>query len=127
MLLKDTFSDTILVDLFPRSQIKINVSVLQSDGGERAAAINAITLALIDAGIPMKDLITAAQSAYVDFVPVLDSNRSELQVQPPEMLLAVTISDNNVVMMQHDRRINMTSLRPLSERADRKSACRERV
>ena len=32
------------------------MQVEQADGGERSAAINAATLALIDAGIPVKDI-----------------------------------------------------------------------
>ncbi|XP_015521248.2 exosome complex component RRP41 [Neodiprion pinetum] len=43
------------VELYPRSQIDVFVEVLQSDGSDYCAAVNAATLALIDAGIPIKD------------------------------------------------------------------------
>ncbi|XP_063994621.1 exosome complex component RRP41 [Diachasmimorpha longicaudata] len=73
---------------FPRSQIDIFVEVLQVDGSDYCAAINAATLALIDAGIPIKDyaigctvtLPDASQSYDQSEVPgigVLDANNLE--------------------------------------------------
>ena len=44
----------IQLDLIARSQIDIFVEVLQVDGSEFCVAVNAATLALIDAGIPIK-------------------------------------------------------------------------
>ena len=46
-----TFEAAILTELYPRSQIDIYVEVLQADGGNLCACINAATLALIDAGL----------------------------------------------------------------------------
>ena len=40
-----------MTELMPRSQIDVNLVVLQSDGGVRAAAMNAAVLALADAGV----------------------------------------------------------------------------
>ncbi|KAL4599001.1 hypothetical protein ACB092_11G095100 [Castanea dentata] len=57
------------------------VQVLQADGGTRSACINVATLALVDAGIPMHDLVTSCSSGYlnstrllvtVGFLPKLD-------------------------------------------------------
>lgn len=42
------------LELYPRSQIDIFVEVLQVDGSDYCASVNAATLALIDAGIPIK-------------------------------------------------------------------------
>ena len=42
------------LELFARSQIDVFVEVLQVDGSEFCIAVNAATLALIDAGIPIK-------------------------------------------------------------------------
>jgi exosome complex component RRP41 len=62
MHLKQTFDAAILTNLYPRSQIDIFVEVLQSDGGNYCASVNAATLALIDAGIPMKDFVCAIKT-----------------------------------------------------------------
>ena len=46
----------------------------QADGGTRCAAINATTLALIDAGIPMSDFVVSCAAGYIDGTPLLDLN-----------------------------------------------------
>nr|KAF6395764.1 exosome component 4 [Molossus molossus] len=57
--LRQTFEAAILTQLHPRSQIDIYVQVLQADGGTYAACVNAATLAVLDAGIPMRDFVCA--------------------------------------------------------------------
>lgn len=42
------------LELFAKSQIDVFVEVLQVDGSDFCVAVNAATLALIDAGIPIK-------------------------------------------------------------------------
>ena len=48
-----------MTSLYPRSAISIFVEVLQADGGDYAVCVNAATLALIDAGIPIRDVCCA--------------------------------------------------------------------
>uniref|UniRef100_A0A673K1V1 Exosome component 4 n=1 Tax=Sinocyclocheilus rhinocerous TaxID=307959 RepID=A0A673K1V1_9TELE len=57
--LKQTFEAAVLTELYPRSQIDIYVKILQADGGNYSACVNAATLALVDAGIPMRDYVCA--------------------------------------------------------------------
>ena len=54
MQLRHAMEAIIQLDLIARSQIDIFVEVLQVDGSEFCVAVNAATLALIDAGIPIK-------------------------------------------------------------------------
>ncbi|XP_017877921.1 exosome complex component RRP41 isoform X1 [Ceratina calcarata] len=53
--LKHAMEAIIHLELYPRSQIDIYVEALQVDGSEYCASVNAATLALIDAGIPIKN------------------------------------------------------------------------
>eukprot|EP00826_Nyctotherus_ovalis_P043953 TRINITY_DN4697_c0_g1_i2.p1 TRINITY_DN4697_c0_g1~~TRINITY_DN4697_c0_g1_i2.p1 ORF type:complete len:132 (-),score=30.78 TRINITY_DN4697_c0_g1_i2:128-523(-) len=55
-----------------RSQIDVHIIVLQNDGGYKAAAINAVTLALVDAGISMKDLLVSSTAGFVESKCCLD-------------------------------------------------------
>lgn len=75
--IKATFEPVVQLSLYPRSQISISVQVLQSDGSLLQAAINATTLALIDAGVPMTDYICAITCALHDNTPLLDVNSLE--------------------------------------------------
>ncbi|KAI9651828.1 MAG: Exosome non-catalytic core component [Trizodia sp. TS-e1964] len=57
--LQKAFSSTLLMNLFPHSLISISLQILSQDGSLLAACLNAATLALIDAGIPMSDYLVA--------------------------------------------------------------------
>jgi len=56
---------------YPNSEIEVHVQVLQSDGGALPAAINAATLALIDAGVAMRDFVVGCSVAYIQRTPLL--------------------------------------------------------
>lgn len=60
--LKQSFEHVIMTQLFPRSQFDIFIHAIQEDGGVLPAAINATTLALVDAGIPLRDMLVACVS-----------------------------------------------------------------
>ncbi|TFB05527.1 Exosome complex component ski6 [Trichoderma ghanense] len=89
--------------LFPHSTITVSLHVLSQDGSLLAALINATTLALIDAGIPMTDYITActagSTSSYAagddSADPLLDLNTQEEQELP--FLTVATLGDSDKV------------------------------
>jgi exosome complex component RRP41 len=110
LLLKQTFEAAIMSHLFPRSQIDIFVQVLQADGGTRCAAINAATLALIDAGVPMKDFVVACAAGYVDGTPILDLNYMEDSSGNPDLPIAIFPKTNKVTMLQMDSKLPLDTL-----------------
>ena len=61
-----------MLEKYPKSQIDLQVFVLQADGGYRSAAFNAVSLAFMDAGIAMKDFLTATTAGLLQNVAVLD-------------------------------------------------------
>mmetsp|Transcript_15095 Transcript_15095/g.27275 ORF Transcript_15095/g.27275 Transcript_15095/m.27275 type:complete len:296 (-) Transcript_15095:257-1144(-) len=82
-LLQKALSASILLHLYPKSKISVTVMVLADDGGRLEAAINASTLALMDAGIPLKDMVCACSAgrwnAGGSDEIVVDLNRREIQ------------------------------------------------
>lgn len=62
--LKHAMEAIIHLEIYPRSQIDIYVEALQVDGSEYCASVNAATLALIDAGIPIKVIYKTKQIFY---------------------------------------------------------------
>lgn len=76
--LQKTFEHAIIVEQYPRSQIEIFVEILQQDGSSVSAAINAVTLALINAGIPLRDMVISCTLGLMDNKTVLvDLNNAE--------------------------------------------------
>lgn len=71
---------TVLLQLYPKSRIQVTVVILADDGGRLCAAINAASVALVDAGIPMKDLLCACSAGYAGGstdTTLIDLNRQE--------------------------------------------------
>ena len=58
--LMQTFSSLILLDKYPKSSIDVYVTVLSADGGEVAAALTAVSLALAHAQVEMHTLVAGA-------------------------------------------------------------------
>lgn len=54
-----------------RTQIDIYLHVIQSDGGVLPVSVNAASLALVDAGVAMSDLVVACSAGYLDGMPVM--------------------------------------------------------
>lgn len=61
-----------MLESYPRSQIDLQICVLESDGSYKSAAFNAVSLALMNAGIAMKDYLVATTSGLMGNVAVLD-------------------------------------------------------
>lgn len=74
---KEAFEAVIMKELFPRSAIDIFVEVLQADAGSRTACLNAASVALVDAGVPMKGIITSVAVGKADGQLVLDPMKEE--------------------------------------------------
>mmetsp|Transcript_5865 Transcript_5865/g.12759 ORF Transcript_5865/g.12759 Transcript_5865/m.12759 type:complete len:272 (+) Transcript_5865:155-970(+) len=61
-LVKKAMEATILLHLYPRSRISIDIVILADDGGRLCAGINAATLALVDAAVPLRDMVCACSA-----------------------------------------------------------------
>ena len=91
-LLKQMYEQVIITSLYPETLIDLRVQVMQDDGSVTAAVINACTLALIDAGIPMIDIVSAAQGGFLDGTMIVDMNKDEENVG--------TVFNVNMAIMQ---------------------------
>ncbi|WFD41992.1 Exosome non-catalytic core component [Malassezia psittaci] len=104
--IRNTFESVVHTHLYPRSQIDVVVHVMQQDGGVLPAAINACTLALMDAGIPMSDYVAALTCGLYGSTPLLDLNLTE-QSDLPFVTLAVQPRSGKVPLMLLDTRIHI--------------------
>ncbi|CBY32963.1 unnamed protein product [Oikopleura dioica] len=113
--LKKTFEATILTTLYPRSAISIFVEVLQADGGDYAVCVNAATLALIDAGIPIRDVCCAVSCgvAIKDNVAysLLDLAYSEESARIPTIVATGMPKTGEMVFFEVESRLHMDYLR----------------
>jgi len=77
-IMKQALEPSILMDKLPKCQISIHAVVLEGDGAELSAAITCASLALVDAGVEMIDMVSASSAAMLsDNNVVLDPNAQE--------------------------------------------------
>uniref|UniRef100_A0A2N9F4Z1 Uncharacterized protein n=1 Tax=Fagus sylvatica TaxID=28930 RepID=A0A2N9F4Z1_FAGSY len=105
LVIRQTMEACILTHLMPRSQIDIFVQVLQADGGTRSACINAATLALADAGIPMCDLVSSCSAGYLNSTPLLDLNYVEDSAGGPDVTVGFLPKSDKVTLLQMDSKL----------------------
>lgn len=74
---REALEGVVMEALYPRSAIDVFVEILQADAGSRVAGINAASVALADAGIPMRCLVSAVAVGKIDGEVVLDLNKDE--------------------------------------------------
>ena len=58
--LRVSFENMIFEETIGKSEIDVIVTVIQGDGSAKSAIFNAVTMALMDAGISMRDLVVSA-------------------------------------------------------------------
>lgn len=104
-VIRSVFEGVILTKTLPRMQIDIYVQVLQDDGGALVAGINAASIALVDAGIPMIDLVVSCSVGYVDGLFVVDLNTSEGGADGPELVMAVLGHSGKVASFHMESRM----------------------
>ncbi|MCS7121486.1 MAG: exosome complex exonuclease Rrp41 [Archaeoglobaceae archaeon] len=117
---KEVFEAVIMKELFPRSAIDIFVEVLQADAGSRAAGINAASVALIDAGIPVKGIVTSVAVAKVDGQLVLDPMKEEDYYGEADLPIAFLIRNGkieSITLLQMDGRMTKDEIKRVIELA----------
>lgn len=98
-----TFEKNVMLQLYPRTLIDIQIHVLQQDGGIMGALINGITLALIDAGIAMYDYISGVSIGLYDTTPLLDLNSLEENAMSSITLGVVGKSEKLSLLLVEDK------------------------
>jgi exosome complex component RRP41 len=101
-VIKESFENVIISENFPKTQIEIFVEVLQSDGGTRCAAVTAAAVALADAGIPMKDLISAVAVCKIDGKMAVDPGKEEDNFGESDMPIAFSPRTGDLLLYQMD-------------------------
>jgi exosome complex component RRP41 len=111
---REAFELVVMKELYPRSGIDIFVEVLQADAGTRAACINAASVALVDAGIAMKGIVTSVAIAKVNGEIVLDPFKEEDNYGEADMPFAFVIRDGEIKsigLLQMDGKLSYDEIR----------------
>ncbi len=99
-VIREALEPVVITEEFPRASIDIFLEVLNADGGTRTAAVTAASLALADAGIPMRDLVAGVAVGKVSGVLVLDIDEVEDMHGEADMPVAAAPSLGLVTLLQ---------------------------
>ena len=101
-VIREALEPTIMSEYYPRSTIDIFIEVLQADAGTRCAGITAASLALADAGVPMRELVAGCAAGKVDGRVVLDLSDVEDKQGEADLPVALLPKSNMVSLLQMD-------------------------
>lgn len=99
-VIREGLESVVFTQLFPRTGIDIFIEVLQADGGTRTAGLTAASLALADAGIPMKDLVIGVAVGKVNGVLVVDINEAEDEHGEADLPIGIAPNLGEIVLFQ---------------------------
>ena len=98
----DALESVVLLELYPRSKIRVEIEVLCAEAGTRCVGLTAASVALADAGIPMTDLVVSVASGKVNDVVVCDLNKEEDNYGEADLPMGVLPNSGELVFLQMD-------------------------
>ena len=101
-ILSQALDYVIFTEQFPRTSIDVYIEVLQADAGTRCSGLTAASVALADAGIPMKDLIVSCAFGKINGKVVLDLFKDEDFYGEADVPMAIVPRTEEVVLLQMD-------------------------
>jgi exosome complex component RRP41 len=113
---------SVFLDDFPKATIDVYVDIIQADAGTRTAAINAAAVALADAGVPMRDMVSSVAVGKIDGTYVVDLAGKEEDASDCDLPIAYMPNQDKITLLQMDGSISKEDIKKLLELA--KSACR---
>ena len=99
---KDALESVVLLNLYPRSKIRVNIEIISAEAGTRCVGLTAASVALADAGIPMTDLVVSVASGKINDVVVCDLNKEEDNYGEADLPMGILPNTGELVFLQMD-------------------------
>jgi len=109
----------VFLEDFPKATIDVFIEILQSDGSTRVTGLNAASLALAVAGVPMKDLIAACSVGKIDGKLIVDLNGKEDNNSEIDLAFAMMGTKKKVTLLQMDGIVTREELAKLIKLAEK--------
>jgi len=101
-VIREALEPAVFLEYYPKTAIQVYIEILQADGGTRCAGITAASLALADAGIPMRDLVVACAAGKTDGKLIVDLMDTEDKVGEADVPVAFMPNLNAITLLQMD-------------------------
>lgn len=104
-VIKNALEQAVILDEFPEMSIDVFMEVVQAEGSTRVASITAASVALADAGIPMRDMVVGCSAGKYDGHIILDVGETEDKEGEADLPVAIMPNIRKVVLLQMDGKL----------------------
>ena len=104
----------VMIDQFPNTVVDVHINIIQANASTRCAGINAASLALAHAGIPMNDMVSSVSIGKLDKTLVVDVSKAEEDWEEGEGATDMPMSfthDGRLTHIQLDGKIKREQLK----------------
>jgi exosome complex component RRP41 len=104
-VIKNALEQAVILEEFPEMSIDVFMEVVQAEGSTRVASITSASVALADAGIPMRDMVVGCSAGKVDSHIILDVGEEEDKEGEADLPIAIMPNLRKVVLLQMDGKL----------------------
>ena len=101
-IISEALTRVVFTEYFPRTSIDVYIEVLQANAGTRCAGLTAASVALADAGVPMRDLVAACAAGKIADTVVVDLGKEEDNSGQADIPLGYVPRTDEIVLLQMD-------------------------
>ena len=120
-VIREVFENLVVTEEFPGTQIDLFIDVLQAEGGTRTASITVATVALANAGIPMRDLVAAVSGGKGGDELIINLGKLEDNSGQSDMPLAFSAKDKKLLLVQMDGLLTKEEIKKIIEMCEKGS------
>jgi exosome complex component RRP41 len=110
MIITDCIEPVLFLELYPGTAFEVFIEVMDADGGTRCASTTVAALALADAGVPMKSLVTSVAVGKIDGQLVTDLSGIEDKAGEADLPCAITWFNEELSLLQFDGDMSIDEL-----------------
>ena len=102
MIITDCLEPVLFLELYPGTAFEVFIEVMDADGGTRCASTTVAALALADAGVPMRSLVSSVAVGKIDGQLVTDLSGIEDKAGEADLPCAITWFNEELSLLQFD-------------------------
>jgi exosome complex component RRP41 len=102
MVITDCLEPVLFLELYPGTSFEVFLNVMDADGGTRCACTTLAALALADAGVPMRSLVSSVAVGKIDGELVTDLSGIEDKAGEADLPCAMTWFNEELSLLQFD-------------------------
>ena len=109
-VIKEVFENVIIAENYPKTAIDMFIEVLEGHGSTRCIGITAAAVALVTAGIPVKDIPVAVSVGKINGKIAVDMMKEEDNFGEADLAAAVRPGNNEILLLQMDGKLTKAEL-----------------